>query len=174
MRSLTTAYAALTGERPGFATEEDAAFQLGQKLAERTCLLVIDDVWDAAHLRPFLRGGKSSARLFTTRDASIASQAQPVNVPVNVDEMREQEAVSLLVKGVPNLDREHAQWLAKRLGEWPLALEFAAAMMRERVRQGDSARHAAERLGKIVERKGRAGVGRSRRRMSSPHHFSGS
>ena len=45
--SLLTAYAALTGERPGFAGVEDAAFQLGQKLEQRTCLLVIDDVWDA-------------------------------------------------------------------------------------------------------------------------------
>jgi hypothetical protein len=44
--ALVTAYAALTGERPGFASIEDAAFQLGQKLAERTCLLVVDDVWD--------------------------------------------------------------------------------------------------------------------------------
>jgi hypothetical protein len=43
MGSLLTAYAALTGERPGFASEEDAAFQLGQKLEQRTCLLVIDD-----------------------------------------------------------------------------------------------------------------------------------
>ena len=78
MGGLVTAYAALTGERPGFASEEDAAFQLGQKLEDRTCLLVIDDVWDEAHLRPFLRGGKGCARLFTTRNAEIASsKARP-------------------------------------------------------------------------------------------------
>jgi hypothetical protein len=75
--TLLTAYAALTGERPGFAGQEDAAFQLGQKLEQRTCLLVIDDVWNAEHLRPFLRGGKSSARLFTTRDANIAARPVP-------------------------------------------------------------------------------------------------
>ena len=43
-----------------FANKEDAAFQLGQKLEDRTCLLVIDDVWDESHLRPFLRGGKGA------------------------------------------------------------------------------------------------------------------
>ena len=80
MSSLVTVYAALTGERPGFANDEDAAFQLGQKLEDRTCLLVIDDVWDESHLRPFLRGGKGWARLFTTRNAEIASTAQPVKV----------------------------------------------------------------------------------------------
>ncbi len=82
--SLVTAYAALTGERPGFSSAEDAAFQLGQKLEQRNCLMVIDDVWDAAHLRPFLRGGEGTARLFTTRDARIAAEA----AAVDVDQMR--------------------------------------------------------------------------------------
>src|SRR5262249_35096752 len=83
--TLLTAYAALTGERPGFAGAEDAAFQLGQKLEQRTCLLIVDDVWDAAHLRPFLRAAKSCALLFTTRDSALAAEA----ALVNVDEMRE-------------------------------------------------------------------------------------
>jgi WD40 repeat protein len=154
MASLLTAYAALTGERPGFASLEDAAFQLGQKLEQRTCLLVIDDVWDAAHLRWFCRGGKSSARLFTTRDAGIASGA----AAVTVDEMRSDEAVALLARGVPHLDTGPALELARRLGEWPLALELAAAMMRERVRQGEPAGHAAARLLTIIERKGVAAL----------------
>jgi WD40 repeat protein len=148
--SLLTAYAAITGERPGFSGVADAAYQLGEKLEERTCLLVIDDVWDQEHLRPFLRGGKSSARLFTTRDAGIASAASPVNV----DEMREAESRALLVQSVPNLEAGQARALASRLGDWPLALELGAAMLRERIRQGDSASRAAERLLKIIERKG--------------------
>ncbi|HEY6345986.1 MAG TPA: NB-ARC domain-containing protein [Bryobacteraceae bacterium] len=129
---------------------ETAAHELGQKLEQRTCLLVIDDVWDAAHLQPFLKGGKGCARLFTTRDASIASEAQAVNV----DEMRQSEAVALQVQGVRGLQTGAARELASQLGEWPLALELAAAMMRGRVRQGDSVAHAAKRLAKIVERKG--------------------
>ena len=148
--ALLTIYAALTGERPGFAGAEDAAFQLAQKLEQRTCLLVIDDVWDAAHLRPFLRGGKTSAHLFTTRDANLASDS----VPVIVDEMREAEAVAMLAKGVPSLEIGPARDLARRLGEWPLALELALAMMRERVREGEPAGQVATRLLTIIERKG--------------------
>jgi WD40 repeat protein len=148
--ALLTIYAALTGERPGFAGEEDAAFQLAQKLEQRTCLMVIDDVWDAAHLRPFLRGGKTSAHLFTTRDANLASDS----VPVIVDEMREAEAVAMLAKGVPSLEIGPARDLARRLGEWPLALELALAMMRERVREGEPAGQVATRLLTIIERKG--------------------
>lgn len=154
LSSLVTAYAALTGERPGFSGTEDAAFHLGQKLEERTSLVVIDDVWDAEHLRPFLRGGKSCARLFTTRNATIAAEARAVHV----DEMRTEEAMAMLGKGVTGLDAlvagGPARELAQRLGEWPLALELAAAMMRERVNLGESASHASGRLLQIIERKG--------------------
>ncbi len=156
MSNLVTVYAALTGERPGFANEDDAAFQLAQKLEDRTCLLVIDDVWDEANLGPFLRGGKGCARLFTTRIAEIASSARVVNV----DEMREEEALSLLSKGVPGLDAAHARVLTQRLGEWPIALELASAMMRQRIDQGDSTEHAAERLSHILDRKGPQGLAR--------------
>src|SRR5262249_52775071 len=109
-----------------------------------------DDVWDQEQLRPFLRGGKSVARLFTTRDTSIASAGRPIEV----DRMREAEAISMLAKGVENLRTDLAKELSQRLGEWPIALELASAMIRERVRQGESAAHAAERLVKIIERKG--------------------
>lgn len=82
-------YAALTGE-PAFADAEDGAYQLGQKLEQGNFLLVIDDIGDAAHLRPFLSGGKGSARLFTTRDKTIAHEASAVQV----DEMHSDEAVT--------------------------------------------------------------------------------
>jgi hypothetical protein len=150
MSALLTVYAALTGERPGFASEEDAAFQLGQKLEDRTCLLVIDDIWDDSHLRPFLRGGKGCARLFTTRNAEIASKARPVKV----DEMSGVESQALLANGVLGLSTAQARELSQKLGEWPLALELASAMMRQRTEQGDSAERAAQRLLYILNKKG--------------------
>jgi len=60
----------------------------------------------------------------------------------------------MLTVDVPGLDGGPAREVARRLGEWPLALELAAAMMRERVRLGDSAGRAAARLLTIIERKG--------------------
>jgi WD40 repeat protein len=150
MSGLITAYAALTGERPGFASEEDAAFQLGQRLEDRTCLLVIDDIWDESHLRPFLRGGKGCARLFTTRNAEIASNARSINV----DEMSGAESQALISKGVPGLDPVRARELSQKLGEWPLALELASAMMRQRTEQGATAERAAQRLLDILAMEG--------------------
>jgi WD40 repeat protein len=163
MSGMVTAYAALTGERPGFASEEDAAFQLGQKLEDRTCLLVIDDVWDESNLRPFLRGGKGCGRLFTTRDAEIASTARPVNV----DEMRAGESSALLSKGVPGLDAARVGELSRRLGEWPIAIELASAMMRQRIEQGDSAEKAAQRLLQILDKRGPRGMAKG---TGDPRH----
>jgi WD40 repeat protein len=154
MSGLVTAYAALTGERPGFANEEDAAFHLGQKLEDRACLLVVDDVWDEFNLRPFLHGGRGCARLFTTRMPEIASCSRTVIV----EEMREAESLELLTKGLQGLDSAQALEISRRLGEWPIALELASAMMRRRVEQGDTAERAAQRLLEILERKGTRGL----------------
>ena len=154
--AMGTIYAALTGERPGFAGEQDAAFQLAQKLEDRSCLLVIDDVWDDAHLRPFLRGGKQCARLFTTRIEEIALSAQSVTV----DEMREAESQALLSKNVPELNLAQARALSQRLGEWPIALELAGAMIRQRMEHGDTAERAAQRLSYTLDKKGPQGLAR--------------
>ena len=152
--ALGTAYAALTGDRPAFLSIEDAAVQLDQKLADRSCLVVIDDVWDAEHLRHFLRGGKQAARLFTTRNAGIDASIDQGAGPVDVDEMSQPEAVAMLTEFAGTIDPAHAAALARDLGEWPLALELAAAMIRERVRLGEASSRAVERVSEIVRRKG--------------------
>jgi predicted ATPase len=53
-----------------------------------------------------------------------------------------------------DVDPTHAPKLAKDVGEWPLALELAASMMRERVRNGEPKSRAAERISEIIRRKG--------------------
>ena len=152
---LVTLSAALLGERPGFASVDDGAFQLGQKLEDRNCLRVVDDVWNAGHLKPFLRGGKTCARLFTTRDDDIAAAFVPAATQrTNVDQMRRAEAVALLGKDLPELTHNHAVDLSHRLGDWPLALELARAMMAQRTNQGASADLAAKRMLAILDKKG--------------------
>jgi hypothetical protein len=74
----------LSRERPGFSGIDAATAHLAELLAERDILLVVDDVWDPMHLKPFLQGGKRSARLVTTRNEEV--------LPVN--------AQSLLVDGM--------------------------------------------------------------------------
>lgn len=150
--SLTKLYAALTGKRPGFVDEEDASFHLAQELEGKTCLLVIDDVWDIAHLRPFLRGGAGCSRLITTRNFEIAAESRRIDV----DEMTASEAVDMLTARIPQAITDLAPFrpLAHRLGEWPLLLELANASLRQRMERGDSAAGALKYLNQKLDAQG--------------------
>ena len=150
--ALTKLYAALTGQRPAFVDEDDAAFNLSERLEDRSCLIVIDDVWDPAHLAPFLRGGRRCVRLVTTRHFDIAAET----VALEVDEMSAPEAARLLAARLPPLTGEEGglQELARRLGRWPLLLELANAALRQRIGRGDTVENALRYLGRRLDQEG--------------------
>ena len=83
----------LIGERSGFAGLDAATSRLAELLADRHILIVIDDVWNRAHLKPFVQGGPLCARLITTRDSSSLPESA-ARIPV--DAMQKDEAVSVL------------------------------------------------------------------------------
>ena len=68
------------------------------------------------------------------------------------------ESQALLEKGVPGLDISLAGELAKRLGEWPLAIEIASAMIKQRIWLGDSPENAAQSLLDTLHTEGPAGL----------------
>ena len=163
-------YAQLTDQRPAFIDWEDAANSLAEALAEKRCLLVVDDVWHQSHLRPFLRGGPNCTRLVTTRDSSTL----PLNSEqINVDAMRQHEAVALLGAGLevilslplpegkePNtslpLGRIEGELIAltTRLGEWPLLLKLANGVLRNRLQRGQTLSEAFDYLDRALDKKG--------------------
>src|SRR6266852_1719257 len=49
----------LSRERPGFSGIDAATAHLAELLAERDILLVVDDVWNTAHLKPFIQGANA-------------------------------------------------------------------------------------------------------------------
>jgi WD40 repeat protein len=152
LEGLIKLYAALTGEHAVFLDMEEAATQLAIRLADKNCLIVIDDVWEPAHLRPFLRGGKECARLVTTRDFDIAANAERVDV----DEMTLDQSVEMLVTRIKprptNLEPFRA--LARRLGEWPLMLELARDNLHLRMKRGDTQSGAIAYLNQALDKKG--------------------
>ncbi len=154
LAALTKLYAALTDERPVFVDIEEAAARLAERLTEKDCLLVIDDVWQPAHLRPFLRGGERCARLITTRNFDIAVQANAEQVVV--DEMTSSESVKMLTARLENKPKDVAPFrkLATRLGEWPLMLELAGAQIRQRVLRGDTPEGALDWVNKALDKRG--------------------
>ncbi len=136
--TITTLYAALTGVRPGFAGESDAAFHLSEALGHRRMLIVVDDVWDSAHLIPFLQGGPNSTTLITSTRSDLLADSPMITL----DEMTDAEATTLL--SVDGADPEQVQGICGRLGNWPLALELARAAIRTRIRFGSDYEQAVQ------------------------------
>jgi WD40 repeat protein len=126
----------LTGKpRAGFTTIEAAAAQLAEALTTRRILLVIDDVWNRTHLDPFLRGGPNCVRLMTTRNRNTLP---PDTVQVDIDAMRQNEALQLLKAGLGEMTEYTLPLtqLTKRLGEWPLLLTLVNGVLREQIADG--------------------------------------
>lgn len=121
-------------------------------IGERRLLLVIDDVWDAAHLTPFLQGGRYCARLVTTRNRSTVPASAET---VAVDAMQPDEAVAVLGAGLPAGEEAALASLAVRLGEWPLLLKLANAQLRERVLSlNEPLPVAIDRVGRALTKRG--------------------
>jgi hypothetical protein len=101
-------------------------------LRERTCLLVLDNVWHLEDLEVLCVGGPRCRVLFTTRDARIAyaSAASLQSIPV----MQEDESIALLDEWTYGALRE-TLWetkaqIVRRLGYLPLALKLAGTLLR--------------------------------------------
>ena len=146
----------LCHERPGFTDIDAAGARLAELLADRDILLVVDDVWDGLHLKPFLQGGKRCARLVTTRNEEVL----PANAQsLIVDAMQPDEAVQLLSFGlqttaVTATDMQALRALAKRLGKWALLLKLANGVLRDRVGRGEALANALAYLNKALGRRG--------------------
>jgi WD40 repeat protein len=120
-----------TGKRPGFTELRPALDSLKEVTSRRRSLLVIDDVWNEADLRPFLQAGLDCSLLITTR---IVDVLPPSARQVKVDAMRLEEAIDLLSRGLPADGHEREMRdLAGLLGQWPVLLRLANGVLRYRV-----------------------------------------
>jgi WD40 repeat protein len=155
LAELTKLYKALTGDQPTFVDDQDAELHLREKLENRNCLLVIDDVWLGSRLKPFLQGGKKTcARLITTRRLDLVIDASPVHV----DEMAPEEAVALLATRIPRAmkprDLQPFYHLAAQLMEWPLLLKLAAGVIGARLKRNDTLGGALDYTSRAYEKRG--------------------
>jgi WD40 repeat protein len=144
-------YGALTGERPGFVDVDDASRELAQRLEGKNCLIVIDDAWSPAHLRPFLFAG-GPKQLVTTRVFDVAMGCERIDL----DRMEDDESLQLLLTRaeLQPADAGAYRRLARRLGDWPLTLKLAGSAIRQRVARGDTPERALDFVERALDKRG--------------------
>lgn len=113
----------------------EASALLANALSERQVLLIIDDVWDEAHVTPFKIGGRYSAMLITTRlnrvaQALITTRQELYKIPV-LDEKRARQLMTLLVPEAVSAYPQEVDALIQALEGLPLALQVAGRLLRE-------------------------------------------
>ncbi|RNC70124.1 MAG: toll/interleukin-1 receptor domain-containing protein [Desulfuromonadales bacterium] len=114
-----------------YADETMARGQLAKLLADKVCLLVLDNVWDLRHVEPFKNAiGPRCRLLITTRDGSLATALGAEEHRLDV--LSDAQALKLLAewagKDVTTLPAE-AQDVATECGNLPLALSMCGAMI---------------------------------------------
>ena len=143
-RLLARQLADLTGQPAGAQSAGQLASDLGEELADRRSLLVLDDVWPPRTGKADLVGLvlsriKNVPRLVTTRSASFLD-AELGTRRIDVEEMDQDEAAALLATALPGqaTENEAAQLgdFGQLLGRWPLLLGLAAAHLRRQVYGG--------------------------------------
>jgi len=118
------------------STIEAAKLHLQTLLENRSVLLVMDDVWQIEHVRPFLAGGKSCRALITTREKVIGKfvGAQTYELGVLTPEQAETLLCKHLGRSLNASERATASELAQTVGYLPLALQLAAVQVADGVR----------------------------------------
>ena len=101
-------------------------------LREKAALVVVDDVWNVAHLQPLLVDAPRSRFLFTTRDAGSRMQSADRKFSANL--LDEKEARELLARwagiAVTALPAE-AEQIIQACGELALAVAQVGASLRD-------------------------------------------
>jgi len=143
------------GKRPGFQDITTASEHLGELIGESRILMVIDDVWREAQLRPFLCGGPNCVHLVTTRLPRVLPRA---HTAVLIDEMRAEEAAALMARDLPVEADPACRWrlrgLAMLLGNWAQMLGIANGWLLDRVHEGEALADAIVRFEQRLRSRG--------------------
>ena len=114
-------------------TETEASAQLTAFIRGKRLLLIIDDVWEAEHARPFMIGGEGCATLMTTRSKAVAERLAPTEDSVyKLGVLSDEMGVELLRKLVPMIVTHNAhecRQLVLQLDGLPLAIQVAGHLL---------------------------------------------
>ena len=119
----------LSSGEPRPESEQDATDKLRDLLKDRSFLLVLDDVWEADHARPFLVGGSTCHVLITCRRKIESKDFSPRYFIL--PEMKMDQSFDLLQgrlgRQIELSEKEEVEKLVRATGFLPLALDLIAA-----------------------------------------------
>ena len=135
--AMNTLYNQISPKAGSFSDMTTATKAVKDLMTGKNILLIVDDVWKAYHMQPFLESNPTGATLVTTRYVDVVIAAHADLHRVDVDEMKPAEAVQLLMSNIAHQATPAVTTLAGRLGNWALMMTLANAMLRKRLqRQG--------------------------------------
>lgn len=123
-------------------TPDEAVVKLAALLRHRRMLLIVDDIWNPAHVVPFIKAatGSRCALLATTRLTSVAEElatdeTKIYRLPV-LSEESSLELLRHLAPGIVEKYGDECHQLVKDLGCLPLALHVAGRLLKAEEKMG--------------------------------------
>ena len=120
----------------GLADLESRSIAMRGVLAEKSALIMVDNVTDAAQVRALLPGSSSCAVSLTTRDLDVATALNAQ--PILLDELSATGSLQLLVhilgKERVEAEQQAAEDICALLHHLPLAVEIAGQRLKSRPR----------------------------------------
>lgn len=137
---LTVWANALDVDISGATSIEALTSRVMAALKTQRMLIVIDDVWDVAHVQPFRVAGSSCVTLMTTRLNSVAQAlaVRPQDI-YKLPILSDADSMALLETLAPVAVQEHPEEileLVRDLEGLPLALQVAGRLLRAEVSMG--------------------------------------
>ncbi|HUW84091.1 MAG TPA: NB-ARC domain-containing protein [Phycisphaerae bacterium] len=127
------------GGSGGFEDVQQGRAYLSQLLADRGSLIVLDDVWQPAHVTPFDALGPHCRMLVTTRKQDVVKDIGAV--PCEVELLDHDQATALFagaVGGIKGKLPAQAREIIERCGNLPLALSMVGNMASKRPDRWDN------------------------------------
>lgn len=133
-------------------TVTEASQLLTSALHDRSILVIVDDVWDAADFLPFKVGGSKTATLITTRlnqvaSALVTTRNDLFKIPV-LDHKRSLELLNVLAPDAVESYPDEISEMVDDLEGLPLALQVVGRLLREEHLLGWGARELLRDLRK--------------------------
>lgn len=131
-------------------TVSEASGRLRAAMMDKRALLILDDVWEAAHAVPLTVGGPCCGTLVTTRLDRVARDISPDASGIyRLKVLPEEEALQLLDQLAPGAVAEHPERsheLVRELDGLPLALRVAGGLLAAEASAGFGAGELLEEL----------------------------